>query len=68
LREGKNFFIYRNFYEEFERYVKKALQTGTSVHRDLVGTPGKGSFTGTCERKRKCVSGFLFLDPEDIKR
>ena len=23
LREGKNFFIQENFYEEFERYVKK---------------------------------------------
>jgi hypothetical protein len=23
LREGKNFFIEGNFYEEFERYVKK---------------------------------------------
>jgi len=26
-----------------------------------------GSFTGAFERKRKCTSGFLFLDPEDIK-
>jgi hypothetical protein len=25
-----------------------------------------GSFTGTFERKRKCISGFLFLDPEVI--
>jgi hypothetical protein len=32
-----------------------------------VGEPGRGSFTGTFERKRKCISGFLFLDPEDIK-
>jgi hypothetical protein len=25
LREVKNFFIYRTFYEEFERYVTKGL-------------------------------------------
>jgi len=24
-------------------------------------------FTGTFERKRKGVSGFLFLDPKDVK-
>jgi hypothetical protein len=27
----------------------------------LVGQPGRGSFTGTFERKRKCISMFLFL-------
>ena len=26
-----------------------------------------GLFTGTFERKRKGVSGFLFLDPKDVK-
>jgi len=26
-----------------------------------------GSFAGTFERKRRCISEFLFLDPEDIK-
>jgi len=40
---------------------------GSSLHRDRVGEPGGGSYTGTFERKRKCISGFLFLDPEDIK-
>jgi len=38
-----------------------------SHHRGPVGEPGEGSFTGTFERKRKCISGFLFLDAEDIK-
>jgi hypothetical protein len=28
LREGKNFFIMGNFYEEFERYVKKGPVSG----------------------------------------
>jgi hypothetical protein len=27
LREGKNFFIWGNFYEEFERYLKKKGRT-----------------------------------------
>jgi hypothetical protein len=40
---------------------------GGSVHRGPVGEIGRGSFTGTFERKRKYISGFLFLDPEDIK-
>jgi len=40
---------------------------GSSLHRGPVGEPGGGSFSGTLERKRKCISGFLFLDPEDIK-
>jgi hypothetical protein len=33
----------------------------------LMGNLERGSFTGTFERKRKCISGSLFLDPEDIK-
>jgi hypothetical protein len=41
---------------------------GSSLHRGPVGEPGMGSLTGTSERKRKCISGFLFFDPEDIKR
>jgi len=40
---------------------------GISLHRGPVGEPGGASLTGTFERKRKCVSGFLFLDLEDIK-
>jgi hypothetical protein len=65
LKEGINLFIYLEnlFYEEFERYVK----TGSSLHRGAIGETGGGSFTGTFERKIKCVSEFLFLEPEDIK-
>jgi len=40
---------------------------GSSLHRGPAGEPVGGLFTGTFERKRKCISGFLFLDPEDIK-
>jgi len=36
---------------------------GGALHRGPVGEPGVGSFTGTSEGKRKCVSGFLFLGP-----
>jgi len=34
----------------------------------LLGEHEGDPFTGTFERKRKCISGFLFLDPEDIKK
>jgi hypothetical protein len=40
---------------------------GSSLRRGPVGEPGGGSFTGTFERERKCISGFVFLDPEDVK-
>ena len=36
---------------------------GSALLRGPVGEPGGGSFTGTFERKRKCISGFLFLGP-----
>jgi hypothetical protein len=38
-----------------------------SLHRGPAGEPGGGSFTGTSETKRKCISGLIFLDPDDIK-
>jgi hypothetical protein len=28
-----------------------------------IGVPGGDLFTGTFERKRDCISGFLFLGP-----
>jgi hypothetical protein len=48
LRERKNFFIYGNFYEEFERYVKKkpCKHAAASIGA-LVGELGGGSFTAT---------------------
>jgi hypothetical protein len=32
----------------------------------LLGKPGGGSFTRIFERKKKCISGFIFFDPEGI--
>jgi hypothetical protein len=65
LREGTISLFREIFYEEFERYVKKGPVNG--LHRGPVGEPGEGAFTGTFEIKRKCISGLLFLDPEDVK-
>jgi len=36
---------------------------GSSLHRGPLVETGGDLFTGTFERKRKCLSGFLFLDP-----
>jgi hypothetical protein len=49
-------------YEEFDRYVKKrpCKRAALSI-RALLGETEGGSFTGTFERKGKCISGFLFL-------
>jgi len=46
---------------------KKGPVNGNTLHKGPFGEPGGDSFTGTFERKRKCISGFLFLDPEEIK-
>jgi len=40
---------------------------GSSLHRDPVKGNLEGLFTGTFERKRERISGFLFVDPEDIE-
>jgi len=37
---------------------------GSCLHRGPVGEPARGSFTGIFERKRKSISGFLFLGPK----
>jgi hypothetical protein len=43
LREKGKISLFREIlYEEFERYVKKALLTGISLHRVRVGEPGGG--------------------------
>jgi len=39
-----------------------ALSIGT-----LLGKLEGVHFTGNFETERKCISGFLFLDPEDIR-
>jgi predicted neutral ceramidase superfamily lipid hydrolase len=59
----KNFLHLGKFYEEFERYVKTALQTGSALHWGPVGELGGGSFTGTFERKIKYICGFIFFGP-----
>jgi len=46
---------------------KDPVNEQLSLHRGPVGEPGGCLFTGTFERKRKCISGFLFMHPEDIK-
>ena len=66
LKEEKMFFTEGNFYDQFERDVKRALEMGSSLHRGPFGERGRGSFIGTFERKRECVFGFLLLDPEDV--
>jgi len=36
---------------------------GSSLHRGRVGEHTGDSFTGTFERKRISISGFLYLEP-----
>jgi len=68
LREKGKISLFRKvFYEEFERYVKKALLMGSSLHRGSVGEPSGGSYTGTFERKRKCIYGFLSWTQRTLK-
>jgi hypothetical protein len=68
LREGKHFFIYGNFFKEFERYVKKGPVNGKLSIGALVGELGGGSFTGTYFSQRKYIYlDSSFVDPEDIK-
>ena len=40
---------------------------GSSLYIRPVGENGGFSFTETFKRKRKCICGLHFLDPEDIK-
>jgi hypothetical protein len=46
--------------------LRKALDTGISLHRGPNGGPGEDSLFGTFERKGYYI-WFPFLDPEDIK-
>jgi len=69
LREGKNFFIQGNFYEEFERYVKKkrpCKQAFLSVGA-LLGNLEGVCLLGLLREKENAYLGFFFLDPEDNK-
>jgi hypothetical protein len=51
----------------YEERKKGPVKGQISLHRGTVGEPGGVPSTGTFETKRKCISGFLFFDPEDIK-
>jgi hypothetical protein len=46
--------------------LRKALDTGISLHRGPNGGPGEDSLSGTFERKGYYI-WFPSLDPEDIK-
>ena len=46
---------------------KKALWTGSSLHRAPVGETGGGSFTGNFLEKENAYLGSFFFYPEDIK-
>jgi len=46
--------------------LRKALDTGISLHRGPIGKPGGDSLAGTFERKGQYI-WVPFLDPEDIK-
>jgi hypothetical protein len=49
-----------------EDMLRKALDTGISLHRGPIGEPGGDSLAGTLERKGYYIY-VPFLDPEDIR-
>jgi hypothetical protein len=55
--ERKVSFFIIHFIEEFDRNVKKAIETGNSFHRGPRWGAWRGSFTGTFERQMKEGSG-----------
>jgi hypothetical protein len=68
LREGKNFFIYGHFYEEFERYVKKEfckwqLSPKGPLLGNLEGVRSLGNFL----EKENAYLGSFYLDPDGVK-
>jgi hypothetical protein len=67
LREGKNFFIEGNFYEELERCVKMSCKRAAvsigALLRNLEGV----RLLGLLGEKENACLGSFFLDPEDIK-
>jgi hypothetical protein len=46
--------------------LRKALDTGISLHRDPAGEPGGDSLTGTFDRKGEYI-WVPFLAPKDIQ-
>jgi len=66
LREGINFFIWGNFYMEFERHAKKRPCNRAALSIGPCWT-WRGLFTGTFERKENAYLGSSSVGPEDIK-
>jgi hypothetical protein len=68
--ERKDNFLYsgNTFITNLRVMYKRPCTTFSSLYRGPVGEPGSFFFTGNFGNKGKCISGFLFLDPEDIKR
>jgi len=52
-----------NFYKEFERYVKKRPFQRAALSIGPCWGTWRVSFIGTLERKRECISEFLFCGP-----
>jgi len=62
LREGINFFIWVNFYKEFERgerCKKRPCKQAALSIGPCWGT-WRGLLQGLLKRKRECISAFLF--------
>jgi hypothetical protein len=58
----KKFLYLGAFLQGIWEICKKALQTGSCLHRGPIGEPWEGFLRG-----KKMQSGFLLLDPEDNK-
>jgi len=52
-----------NFYEQFERYVKRPCKRAALFIGALFGEPGEGLFAGTFERRKKNLIWVPFLGP-----
>jgi hypothetical protein len=66
--ERRDKFLYLGeFYKEFERYVKKDLYTGSSLHWAPVGETGQVRLLGLLREKENAYLGSFLLDSEDIK-
>jgi hypothetical protein len=67
LTEGKHFFICGNCYEEFEGYVKKALETGSSLHGGPVGEYGGVRLLGLLREKENSYLGSFSWTQRTLK-
>jgi hypothetical protein len=68
--ERRDTFLYQgNFYNEFERYVKKGpcKRAALSIGALLGNLEGVGSYLGLLREKENAYLGSFFLDLQDIK-